>query len=276
MTTRKTIALTVRTFVGKVMALLFNTLWRHSSLSCPHCFLLLLTYNQPCSSGHWRSRLSIRCVSHGADSLVGIHRQESVLWRTLNMSRECLVVGVPGQTRWSRWPFPLLRRPHQPRALLVVFIYFKHLLYLSVVDLQCGNLWCTTGWPSYTYMCIFFLALSQDSEYSSLCCIVGACSSIPYIMDASADPKVSTLHPLPTPPSNHKPVILCVCECFVDKSICVTFKIPHVSDTTWHLSLSFWPCWSLSVGIVWQNCSIRGSGYSELFRLKGLAVAVDY
>jgi len=47
------------------------------------------------------------------------------------MSREWLVVGVPGQARWSGWPFPLLRMPHQLRALLgfYLFILKKFILF---------------------------------------------------------------------------------------------------------------------------------------------------
>ena len=113
-------------------------LWRHNSLSCPHFFLLLLTYNQPRSSVHRRSTDSVRYVSRGAYSLVGIHGQELVLWRTLNMSREWLVVGV--QARWSGWPFPLLRMPHQLRALLgfYLFILKKFILFKD----RWFTVWC--------------------------------------------------------------------------------------------------------------------------------------
>ena len=56
------------------------------------------------------------------------------------------------------------------------FISFNSCIsYWSVVELQCCVNFC----------CIFFLfqyGLSQDIEYSSLCCTVGPCLSIPYVI----------------------------------------------------------------------------------------------
>ena len=47
------------------------------------------------------------------------------------------------------------------------------------------------------------------------------------------------LHPSSTPPfGNHRLFCMSVCLCFVDKSICVIFQIPHISDIIWCLSFS--------------------------------------
>ena len=56
MTTGKTIALTRWTFVGKVMALLFNTLSRFVMAFCPRSKLLLISWLQSPSAVIWEPR----------------------------------------------------------------------------------------------------------------------------------------------------------------------------------------------------------------------------
>ena len=56
MTTGKTIALTRWTFVGKVMALLFNMLSRFVMAFCPRSKLLLISWLQSLSAVIWEPR----------------------------------------------------------------------------------------------------------------------------------------------------------------------------------------------------------------------------
>ena len=66
-----------------------------------------------------------------------------------------------------------------------VFFFLKTCFYWSIVDLQrCVNFCCTAKWFTYSCTSILFnipirCGLSQNSEYSSLCCSVGPyCLSI--------------------------------------------------------------------------------------------------
>ena len=85
--------------------------------------------------------------------------------------------------------------------------------------------------------------LSQDLEHSSLCHIGPHCLSIPYILVASANPKLPALPTFPPSPTLPPPWQPQVCQsflfCFVDMFICVVFYIPHRSDILWYLSFFF-------------------------------------
>ena len=56
--------------------------------------------------------------------------------------------------------------------------------YQGIVNLQyCINFCCTVKWLGYKYVCVLFhnlfhYGLKQDIDHSSLCCIVGPCSSL--------------------------------------------------------------------------------------------------
>ena len=83
------------------------------------------------------------------------------------------------------------------------------LFYQSIVDLQCwANFCCTAKWFSYTHThthththilflkYLFHFVLSQDTEYSSLCCTLVPRLSVPY---TSLHLLTPTSHPVPSP-----------------------------------------------------------------------------
>ena len=72
--------------------------------------------------------------------------------------------------------------------LWLVFFFFEVYLIYNVVLISVVNFWCIAKWFSYSYIYILFhilfhYGLSQDIEYSCLCCTVGPCFfSILYII----------------------------------------------------------------------------------------------
>ena len=70
--------------------------------------------------------------------------------------------------------------------------------------------------------------------------------------------------PLPPP---WKPQIfslgLWVCFCFIVRIISALFQIPHINDTIWHLSFSFW---LTSLGMIISSCiHVAKNGYIYSF-----------
>ena len=149
----------------------------------------------------------------------------------------CVAIALSPSSCW-------LIKSHSPwfRKSREVFLI---LFYWCIVDLQRVNFCCIAKWIQfyiYIYVCIYIYAhffivfhygLSQDIEYinSSLGYTVGPCClSILHIVVC-----ICWSQP-PNPPLSHLTsrlvcsLCLWICFCFVDKFICVVFKIPHISD----------------------------------------------
>ena len=116
---------------------------------------------------------------------------------------------------------------------------------------------------------LFHYGLSQDTKYSSLCYTAGRCClSILYTTPCICEfqtpsPTLSQSNSLPL--GNHQSILLCpwFCFCSIDRFFCVIFYTPHISDTMWYLSFSFWFT-SLSM-IISSFIHVAANGIIPLF-----------